>query len=103
MSLEAAAGKNPVTHVGKLYNVVAQRVARAIVDRLPQVTQAQCVLLSQIGAPVNEPRVFDLGLRFAEGASLQEIAPHAGEIARCQLASIGSIWQDAVAGGLDVW
>ncbi len=103
MSLEAAAGKNPVTHVGKLYNVVAHRVARAIVDRLPQVTQAQCMLLSQIGAPVNEPRVFDLGLRLAEGASLQETAPHAGEIARCQLASIGSIWQDAVAGGLDVW
>jgi S-adenosylmethionine synthetase len=27
MSLEAAAGKNPVTHVGKLYNIIAMRIA----------------------------------------------------------------------------
>src|SRR5690606_40191772 len=27
MSLEAVAGKNPVTHVGKLYNLLASRIA----------------------------------------------------------------------------
>ena len=30
MSLEAAAGKNPVSHVGKLYNVLATLIARDI-------------------------------------------------------------------------
>ena len=31
MSLEAVAGKNPVSHVGKLYNVLAQELAAALV------------------------------------------------------------------------
>ena len=35
MTLEAAAGKNPVTHVGKLYNVMANRIARALISEVP--------------------------------------------------------------------
>ena len=31
MTLEAAAGKNPVSHVGKTYNLAAGRIARALV------------------------------------------------------------------------
>ncbi len=34
MNMEAAAGKNPVTHVGKLYNIVAQQIAYALVQQL---------------------------------------------------------------------
>jgi S-adenosylmethionine synthetase len=50
MSLEAAAGKNPVCHVGKLYQVMA----RLIVERLGEAT---CMMVSQIGAPITEPQV----------------------------------------------
>lgn len=50
MSLEAAAGKNPVCHVGKLYQVMA----RLIVERLGAAT---CMMVSQIGAPITEPQV----------------------------------------------
>ena len=42
MSLEAAAGKNPVTHVGKLYNLVANRVARAVAAEIDGVQEACC-------------------------------------------------------------
>jgi S-adenosylmethionine synthetase len=35
MSLEAAAGKNPVTHVGKLYNIAAHDIAQTIVETVP--------------------------------------------------------------------
>ncbi|MBI2971037.1 MAG: methionine adenosyltransferase [Candidatus Aenigmarchaeota archaeon] len=53
MSLEAAAGKNPVSHVGKLYNVLAQRIA----DRIHRETQSEVYvkLLSQIGRPITDP------------------------------------------------
>jgi S-adenosylmethionine synthetase len=34
MSLEAAAGKNPVAHVGKVYNVLAMEMAEAITRRV---------------------------------------------------------------------
>ena len=50
MSLEAAAGKNPVCHVGKLYQVMAG----LIVERLGEAT---CTMVSQIGAPITQPQV----------------------------------------------
>jgi S-adenosylmethionine synthetase len=40
ITLEAAAGKNPVSHVGKLYNLVASRIAAAIIEALPAVRDA---------------------------------------------------------------
>ena len=63
MSLEAAAGKNPVTHVGKLYNVLANRIARALVAEVSGVQEAYCYLVSRIGRPITEPQLVDLKLR----------------------------------------
>lgn len=53
MTLEAAAGKNPVTHVGKLYSVVARRAAERLVAE--GAGQAEVVLVSRIGQPISEP------------------------------------------------
>ncbi len=53
MSLEAAAGKNPVSHVGKLYNVLAQRIAGKI--HAEAGSEVYVKLLSQIGRPINDP------------------------------------------------
>jgi len=56
MSLEAVAGKNPVTHVGKIYNLKAQEIANEIND-LFKVREVQVQLLSKIGCPINDPFV----------------------------------------------
>ncbi|TGT59760.1 methionine adenosyltransferase, partial [Mesorhizobium sp. M2E.F.Ca.ET.166.01.1.1] len=37
MSLEAAAGKNPVSHVGKIYNIAARDIAETICAALSEV------------------------------------------------------------------
>jgi len=55
MTLEAAAGKNPVSHVGKIYNVVAGRLATKIVDEIPNAHGAACLLVSEIGRRVDDP------------------------------------------------
>jgi S-adenosylmethionine synthetase len=52
VTLESAAGKNPVTHVGKLYNLAAALIAQRLVDELPSVDKAQCVMASRIGGPL---------------------------------------------------
>ncbi|MCD6323661.1 MAG: methionine adenosyltransferase [Desulfurococcales archaeon] len=57
MSLEATAGKNPVSHVGKLYNVLAQRIANKIVEEEPKVKEVYVEVLSRIGAPIDMPQV----------------------------------------------
>ncbi|HEX2948034.1 MAG TPA: methionine adenosyltransferase [Armatimonadota bacterium] len=56
MTLEAAAGKNPVSHVGKLYQVYGQLIVDRICDEIPEVAAASCALLSRIGTPINEPQ-----------------------------------------------
>lgn len=57
VSLEAACGKNPISHVGKIYNVVAMLAAKDIVERVPTVREATVYLLSQIGKPLDQPLV----------------------------------------------
>lgn len=55
MSLEAAAGKNVSSHVGRLYNTVAGLLAADLAAELPGVGEVACCLVSRIGDPVDEP------------------------------------------------
>ncbi len=57
MSLEAAAGKNPVNHVGKIYNIMAMNIARRVYETVKGLREVYVELLSQIGKPINEPLV----------------------------------------------
>lgn len=56
MGTEAAAGKNPVSHVGKIYTVLSHRMAGLIYERVEGIKEVYVWLLSQIGSPVNEPK-----------------------------------------------
>jgi S-adenosylmethionine synthetase len=103
MSLEAAAGKNPITHVGKLYNVIAHRTAHAVVAEVHEVVEAQCILLSRVGHPVAEPQCFEVRVRLDEPRALAALAPRIEELARAELARIGSLWRDALEGALPLW
>jgi S-adenosylmethionine synthetase len=98
MSLEAAAGKNPVTHTGKLYNLLADRIARALVSELPGVEEAYCYLLSRIGSPITEPHAADIGLRVAHPRAIGELSAPAGELVRAHLESAPRLWREVIAG-----
>src|SRR5574341_1697758 len=67
-SLEAAAGKNPISHVGKLYNVLAFRAAQDIVKEVREVKEAQLYILSQIGKPLDLPLVATATIQTRNGA-----------------------------------
>src|SRR5207247_5789850 len=51
MTLEAAAGKNPRNHVGKIYSIAAQQIADRLVNSVVGVQSAQVYIVSQIGRP----------------------------------------------------
>jgi S-adenosylmethionine synthetase len=95
MNMEAAAGKNPVTHVGKLYNILARQIADSLVRELAGVDEAYCYLVSQIGRPIREPGVIDLRLRLAPDADRRAIDNSARDVIRSQLADADKI-QDAL-------
>lgn len=54
MTMEAIAGKNPVSHVGKIYNVMAQKAAGDIAE-IEGVAEAYVTLVSKIGSPISQP------------------------------------------------
>jgi S-adenosylmethionine synthetase len=98
MSLEAVAGKNPVSHVGKLYNLIANEIASAVVEQIAGVQEAYCMLVSQIGRPITEPQLLDLKLRLEDAAALETIRPRAAEIAASGVERVATLWRELIEG-----
>lgn len=87
MSLEAAAGKNPVSHVGKIYNYFAMNLSRAIVEA-GFAEAAQVFVVSQIGKPINEPQLLHIRLHNVRAnPSLIE------ELARERIGNMSLFWK----------
>ena len=55
MSMEATSGKNPITHIGKIYNVMSKLIADDVAAKVTNEAEIRVRLLSQIGKPVSEP------------------------------------------------
>ena len=98
MSLEAAAGKNPVSHTGKLYNVLAGRIARRLTNELAGVKDAYCYLLSRIGSPITEPQLADVVLGLAEPSGIESIRDQAAQLVRAELEAAPQLWRAVLAG-----
>ncbi len=96
MTMEAAAGKNPVTHTGKLYSALARRIAEALVRDRPEVGGAECLLLSRIGQPLSDPWLVHVRLaRPAPSAWVEELA-------RAELSGLDDLTRALVAGEIAV-
>ncbi|MCC6672842.1 MAG: methionine adenosyltransferase [Planctomycetes bacterium] len=93
MTLEAIAGKNPITHVGKLYNVVATRIAEALVSGIDGVREANVLMVSRIGTPIDAPQVVHLRLRTDAPQHLAALARPARELARRHVSEIAALWR----------
>jgi len=55
MSMEATSGKNPITHIGKIYNIMSRLIAEDVARSVSQDVEVRVRLLSQIGKPVSHP------------------------------------------------
>lgn len=94
MTLEAAVGKNPVSHVGKLYNILAGRIAAGIAEKIPHITNAECVLVSQIGRPVSDPKIVDILLTFGDHTNIKNIERPVAEITQYALEQLLELRDD---------
>ena len=88
MGTEAAAGKNPVSHVGKIYNVLAHRIAKKVYHTIKGVREVYVLMLSRIGTPINEPQVATVQIMMEEGRRVKDIAEKAEAVVARELASI---------------
>jgi S-adenosylmethionine synthetase len=81
MSLEAVCGKNPINHVGKLYNITATEMSREIYKRGEgDILEAHVRLLSQIGHPITKPWVTSIELIPADNVSFTSVEKIAAEV-----------------------
>lgn len=103
VSLEAAAGKNPVNHTGKLYNVMAREIARDLVERLHAVRGATCYLVSQIGRPINDPSLAQVILDCEDPAYTNTRAPEVRAIIHEHLDGHAELTQRLVDGTVQLF
>jgi len=103
MSLEAAAGKNPISHVGKIYNVAARDIAEAIVATMSEVAAAECLLLSRIGDPVTRPAVVQVKVATRDGVPIAKIRRLVEEITADRLCRIPRLIDEFVAGNISTF
>jgi S-adenosylmethionine synthetase len=103
MSLEAAAGKNPITHVGKIYNVVARDIAETLAAELPEVAKAQCLMVSRIGTPISEPAMLQIRLSTRDRYPLAKLKQRVEAISADRIARIPLLVDDFVAGKIELF
>lgn len=103
MTMEAVAGKNPTTHVGKLYNLGAARIVQAIVAEIAEVDEAYCWLTSQIGRRIDDPQATDVQLRLRDGAALHDVESRISELVHNHLAQLPKLWRELITGSQTVW
>jgi S-adenosylmethionine synthetase len=98
MSMEAAAGKNPVNHVGKMYNLVSTRMAGDITKEVDGIKEVNIRILSQIGRPIDQPRAASIQLILENGVDLNSVKPKVEEIADRHLDEIKIITDLVIKG-----
>lgn len=104
MSLEACAGKNPVTHVGKLYNVLAKDLAQSIYDMgQGDIREVHVRIVSQIGKPIDYPQAATAQLIMAEGVPLSKVRAEAEAIIDEGLRRISDLTMRFVKGEISVF
>lgn len=100
MSMEATSGKNPINHIGKIYNLLSTQVARECVTKVDGIEEMYVRLLSQIGKPIDQPLVASIQVLPKSGIKLKDINADILEIVDSQLANVTSITEKVIEGKL---
>jgi S-adenosylmethionine synthetase len=101
VSSEAAAGKNPVSHVGKIYNVLSHRIASEIYMNVPDLKEVYVWLLSQIGEPIDQPKIAAAQVIMEKG-SIKSVEKEINEVINKELANIQEFCMELAYGKIPV-
>ncbi|HKJ57983.1 MAG TPA: methionine adenosyltransferase, partial [Halobacteriales archaeon] len=103
MSMEATSGKNPVNHIGKIYNLLSTDIAREVVAEVDGIRDLRIRLLSQIGRPIDQPHVADARVVTSDGVELEDIEDDVRAIVDAGLADVTSVTQRVIDGELSTF
>jgi S-adenosylmethionine synthetase len=103
MNTEAAAGKNPVSHVGKIYSLLTHRMAAEIYAGVPGLREVYIWLCSQIGKPIDQPLIASAQLILQPGVMLAEVEPAVKDMIEQELATMDKFTARLARGEVPVW
>ncbi|MGZ7043214.1 MAG: methionine adenosyltransferase, partial [Methanobacterium sp.] len=98
MSMEATSGKNPINHVGKIYNLLSNKIADDIIINVEGVKEVQIMLLSQIGKPIDNPKAVSAQLILEDGYNIESVNNNVEKVIDTWLDNITDITELLVAG-----
>jgi S-adenosylmethionine synthetase len=88
LGTEAAAGKNPVSHVGKIYNLLSHRMAEKLFNEIEGMREVYVYLVSRIGTPIDRPQIAAAQIVLQQGIEIKDVAPRVEEIIVRELSGI---------------
>jgi len=100
MSMEATSGKNPINHIGKIYNLLSTQVANDCVARVDGIEELYIRLLSQIGKPIDRPLVASVQVLPKPGVRMQVIKGEIENIVDEWLENVTRITEKVIRGEL---
>jgi S-adenosylmethionine synthetase len=103
MSMEATSGKNPINHIGKIYNLLSTEIAQSVVADVDGIEQLQIRLLSQIGRPIDHPHVADAMVSTEDGVELADIRDDIEAAIDAELAGVTDLTQRVIDGELSTF
>ena len=101
MSMEATSGKNPITHVGKIYNVLSSIIAQDVAKKVKADAEIHCRILSQIGHTISDPlncAIDIINANAADDKRLPKWRDEAYSIAADWLDNIDKVSEDIING-----
>ncbi len=60
MTIEAFAGKNSISHTGRIYQFWSQEIADRLIAEMKGLSDVECMMVSQIGAPITQPQIISV-------------------------------------------
>jgi len=99
---EAAAGKNPVSHVGKIYNVLTYKIARDVYEQVPEVEEVYIWLLSKIGTPIDHPAIAAAQVIMKGNNSIEAVRREIKEVLDYELENIDKFCMELAQGKIPI-
>ncbi len=101
-SIEAAAGKNPINHTGKLFNVLSQMIADDIYKEVKGIKEVYVRMLSKIGSPITVPQMLSVAV-IPDGRNVGNMEYEIEAISEDRLSRIGEISEKIVNGEISLY
>ena len=99
---EAAAGKNPVSHVGKIYNTLTHKMASEVYKQVSGLEEVYIWLLSEIGKPIDDPAVAGVQVVMKGTNSFESVKKDIRDVVNQELENIDKFTEQLAKGKIPI-